>query len=167
MYLLSHGKPEMGHQQELQEKLARLAQIIRTELQGYQIGKFTKEPELGVFDIRMFGIRIKCFPAPRDDDTDFRVLNYFDESRFDRDELFLELASSGYLRWIREKYSSHGYYILLSHNKRGEKLLKAAKARAKIGKKGDFRAKYVDSLLRRPFIETYQEDPTIFDWIVL
>ena len=154
-------------QREIQEKLYRMSSIIRTELQGYQIGKFTKEPELSIFDIRMFGIRIKCTPAPREDDIDFRVLNYFDESRFDKDELFLELASSGYLRWIREKYSSHGYYILLSYDQRGEKLLKAAKARARVGKKGDFRVKFLDSLLKRPFIEVYQEDPTIFDWIVL
>lgn len=149
------------------ERLTKLANIIRTELQGYQIGKFTKEPELGVFDIPMFGLRIKCIHTPVDGDLNFRVLNITDKSLFDKDELFLDLASSGYLRWIREKYSSHGYYVLLTHEKRGEKLLKAAKIRAKENKKGDFRVKYLDSLLRRPFIEVYQEDYTIFDWILL
>ena len=157
----------MGTHRETLERLNKLAHLIRIELQGYQIGKFTKEPELGIFDIPMFGIRIKCLHIPRDDDMDFRIISIPDESMFDKDELFLELASSGYLRWIRQKYSSHGFYIVLSHNQRGEKLLKAAKNKAKQNKKGEFRVKYLESLIRRPFIEVYQEDPSIFDWIML
>jgi hypothetical protein len=157
----------MSMHQATIERLTNLANTVRKELQGYQIGKFTKEPELGVFDIKMFGLRIKCIHTPVDGDLNFRVLNITDESLFDKDELFLELAASGYLRWIREKYSSHGYYVLLTHEKRGEKLLKEAKRRAIETKKGDFRIKYLESLLRRPFIEVYQEDLTIFDWIIL
>jgi hypothetical protein len=157
----------MGIQKATIERLTKLTNKIRTELQGYQIGKFTKEPEFGVIDLPIFGIRIKCIHTPRDDDHLFRVINITDEELFDKDELFLELASSGYLRWIRTKYSSHGYFVLLSHDKRGEKLLKAAKKRAKENKKGDFRIKYLDSLIKRPFIEVYQEDPSIFDWIML
>jgi len=157
----------MGTHRETLERLERLSQKIRLELQGYQIGKFTKEPELGIFDIPMFGIRIKCVHVPRDDDLNFRILSIPDESLFDRDELFLELASSGYLKWMRQKYSSHGFYIVLSYDQRGEKLLKAARNKAKQNKKGDFRVKYLESLMRRPFIEVYQEDPSVFDWIML
>lgn len=157
----------MGTHRETLERLERLSQKIRLELQGYQIGKFTKEPELGIFDIPMFGIRIKCVHIPRDDDSNFRILSIPDESLFDRDELFLELASSGYLKWMRQKYSSHGFYIVLSYDQRGEKLLKAARDKAKQNKKGDFRVKYLESLMRRPFIEVYQEDPSVFDWIML
>lgn len=157
----------MSMQKATIERLEQSALIIRTELQGYQIGKFTKEPELGVFDIPMFGIRIKCVSNFRDDDANFRVIDIPDIDSFDRNKLFLELASSGYLRWIRTKYSSHGYFVLLSYEKRGEKLLKAAKLKAKENKTGDFRIKYLESLIRRPFIEVYQEDPTIFDWIML
>jgi hypothetical protein len=157
----------MSLQKATIERLTKLLDLIRIELQGYQIGKFTKEPEFGIIDIPMFGLRIKCIHTPVDGDLNFRILNITDEDLFDRDELFLELASSGYLRWIRTKYSSHGYFVLLTHKKRGEKLLKAAKIRAKENKKGDFRVKYLDSLIRRPFIEVYQEDLTIFDWIML
>jgi hypothetical protein len=157
----------MGPQKDTIVRLTGLTNIIHRELQGYQIGKFTREPEVGVIDLPIFGIRFKCTQTIRDDDINFRVISVTDENLFNKDSLFLELASSGYLRYIREKYSSHGYFVLLSYEKRGEKLLKAAKKKAKENKKGDFRVKYIESLLRRPFIEVYQEDPTIFDWILL
>lgn len=147
--------------------LERLSILIRTELQGFQIFKYTKETLPGVFTIKMFGIRIKCVDNAMADDQDYRVLYIPDEEHLNRDKLFLELASSGYIFWLRTRYSTHGFLGLLTYDQRGEKLLRAAKALAREEKKGEFRIRYLDNLLRRPLIEIYQEDPAIFDWIML
>ena len=157
----------MGTHKDTVDRITHITTIVRCELQGFQIYKFTKEPELGIFNIKMFGIRIKCIPRVLADDADYRIVNVVDEDAFNKDKFFLELASSGYLRWLRDRYSTHGFLTLLTNENRAEKLLKAAKAKAKDAKKGEFRVKYIDNLLRRPIIEVYQEDPTIFDWILL
>jgi hypothetical protein len=157
----------MGIYKVTVDRIAHLVQLIKTELQGYQIGKFAKEPEVGVVDLPMFGIRFKCTHTAYPDDSKFRVISVTVDEELNKDELFLELVASGYLKWIRSRYSSHGYFTLLSYDKRGEKILKAAKVRAKENKKGEFRLAYLNNLLKRPFIEVYQEDPTVFDWILL
>ena len=157
----------MGIHKDTIARVTKIADAVRRELQGFQVYKFTKEPELGIFNIKMFGIRIKCLQRVLGDDVDYRLIHVFEEDELDKNKLFLELASSGYLRWIRDRYSTHGFLALLMHDNRAEMLMKAAKARAKHEKKGEFRVKYIDSLLRRPLIEVYHEDPTLFDWILL
>ena len=150
-----------------QERIANLMFVVNRELQGYQVGKFSKEPVFGVIDLPMFGLRFKFIPQVTPDDDKYRILNIATEEDFDTDEIFLELVSSGYLFWLRNQRSTHGYLTILSHRNRWKLILDAAKKRAIQYKKGDFRVKFITQLSRESFMEIYHRDPTIFDWILL
>jgi hypothetical protein len=141
--------------------------MVKHELQGYQVGRFSKEPVFGVIDLPMFGLRFKLIPQVTPDDDKFRVITITAEEDFDTDELFLELVSSGYLFWLRNQRSTHGYLNILSHRNRWKLILDAAKKRALQTKKGEFRTQYLNQLSRENFMDLYHRDPTVFDWMLL
>jgi hypothetical protein len=149
------------------ERITSLTTMVKRELQGYQVGRFSKEPEFGILDLPMFGLRFKFVPHPHPDDDKFRLIIITSPEDFNEDELFLELVSAGYLYWLRQQRSTFGYMNILAHRNRWKLVIDTARKRAIQNKKGEFRVKYLTQLSKEPFMDIYHRDPTVFDWMLL
>lgn len=148
------------------DEITELVNVVKYELSGFQVSRFCKETEYGSLDLPIFGIRFKFLPGIQLSDDSFRIIKIESEEEFDKEDLFLELVSSGYLFWLRNQAQSFNITNILSYNQRWVLILKAARARAIENHKGKFFIDYIDKLLWTPFSQLSQH-VEIFDWILL
>jgi hypothetical protein len=138
---------------------------IKHVLGHFQLHKLLKFPERGVIDIPAFNIRLKYkFVSSREDGV--RVFEFSTLEEFDEEDLFFLLAEQGYIHWLRHATSSHLCFKVLNHKERWATLIQEAKNRAREQGRGNYRVRYLDSLLRRPLTDIFNTDPTTFDWIL-
>lgn len=148
------------------ERLERLVKAIRQELVAFQISRFITEPIFGVVDVPLFGLRFKVIENALQDDSNYQVVHIVKGEDVDSDNIFLLLAGSGYLEWLREQISTMAYFKILSYNNRWELILRSARTRLLEQKKGQYLLSRIEGLQDKPLMQIYHEDPTVFDWIL-
>ena len=114
----------------------------------------------------MFGLRFKFVTNTIEDDDAYNVINIVKIEDVDSEKIFLALASSGYLRWLRQQISSHAYLKILAYKERWRLVLDTALEKTIEQKKGQYLTYMLKDMLDKPFMQIYHEDPEIFDWLL-
>jgi hypothetical protein len=148
------------------DRLESLIKQVRQELAAFQIGPFVTEPLFGVVDVDMFGLRFKFITNSVQNDDRYLIIPIAKDEDVDSDTIFLALASSGYLRWLREQISSNAYLKILSYRDRWKLILDTALPKMIEQKKGKYMIQRVKDLKEMPFMRIYHEDPEVFDWLL-
>ena len=148
------------------ERLEVLITKIRYELSGFQVGIFISEPAFGVVDVSYFGLRFKLVDHPVEGDDLHTIFFIVKEEDIKSDSIFLALASSGYLKWLREQISTHAFLKILTFHDRWRMIIEQANKQIKEQKKGLYLLNIAKELQDQPLMQIYHEDPTVFDWLL-
>jgi len=150
------------------EQVNKLALQLKHELQGFLLAPLISMPSVGFVDIPLFGLRFRLSNVEPPDTESYKVLEITSVEKLDAEALFVELASRGYMGWLRHRTKdSHIYYTILQHKDRWKRLLEFALEKALAEGQSPYRINHLKELLAQPFQQIFHHDPTIFDWLVV
>jgi hypothetical protein len=148
------------------DRLEELIKHVRQELVAFQLGMYIAEPIFGVVDVDAFGLRFKFVTNAVENDDKFHTIMIAKDEDIDAEQIFLALASNGYLRWLREQISSNAYLKILAYRERWKLILDTALQKVIEQKKGRYLIEKIKDMRDKPFMQIYHEDPEVFDWLL-
>jgi hypothetical protein len=149
------------------ERLLAIYNELMTELAGFQLASFIEDVEIDKIDLPMFGLRFKLTEVSKPFDADFDIILLPNTDAVDREELFMLLASKGYIHWLRNRTSSDVLFRILEYKERWRTILEQAIKNAAEEHKGEYMISLYQEMLNAPALLTiYNHDNTLFDWIL-
>jgi hypothetical protein len=149
------------------ERLLAIYNELMTELAGFQLASFIEDAEIDKIDLPMFGLRFKLTEVSKPFDADFDIILLPNTDAVDREELFMLLASKGYIHWLRNRTSSDVLFRILEYKERWRTILEQAIKNAADEHKGEYMISLYQEMLNAPALLTiYNHDNTLFDWIL-
>lgn len=149
------------------QRIENTLAALMTELVGFQLSDHLERTEPEVVDLRLFGLRFKLTEIAKPQDDEFELVLLPNEQAINREELFLLLASKGYIHWLRNRTASGVLFRILEHQDRWRRILELAIQEAQDRKKGEYIVGLYQEMLDAPsLLAIYNHDDTLFDWVL-